>query len=1544
MAAYVTEQNLDLYVKQNVCLMMKNGDEPEIRGELLALNDEELILEIDGAGTKRIPTAELKDIRYRGRLTDFHTGESMGEIDNTFRFHLADCVSDEEKAGLRYHELEYTVNCHLALEREESMKAEGVIKETLGRIVAKDVILEKNPVHVLNTNVLKNGVFLYTFHSGEKKVGILDTTDEAYALFYGGKQQYSFTREEVVSITKCPQVNDSVVVCAKKQISGLVTAVKADGFCIYTMDHTLEWVDFQELDWIRYQGKMTEYYQASGKRQFSIDGKYMTKEAYLQNWNPESENHVAFSKGMVVTYTVSVNMRGMIARDLYVEQNIDRSRTGIILTMDQYGKGWIGSHFITKAKREKVNGDVYFFKADLPQNMKYEPYKYIYIVKYSAESTPDANGRYRLQSMELLERIDYASTGAVHVYEDGSVEVVPFFRTCIDNYKDREVCVILKDSEKKVSGRLVSVDEAAQECTLLRGEGFESETQAISLSEIQTIRIIGKVTKYYDNGTGYIDGKNYFNIKNVKNGTIYSDLEGKRVSFLLQNSNKGDLTDAVDLEVTEEVKSRSAQVIAEKNVVIIGYSAPKGYTVMDMEDYDAYADADASAYVMNSLGEGQIAPGSLDTDKFDYPIVVKTLRKEGKVETDVEVAAGMNKRHFGYLTKAINQPGKRYGFITHTPIDKNSGVYCSISEPIFEKEDLEAYDFDTWKNYYPVAYTIQYEREKHPAGTVKVLGEKAIKIESGERKNYRYGFLTSYRKADDVAVIYKEYNIRAEKNSIGRKEVKLGELGWNESVNTSNKMYFVTYEVGKNQEVTRIVDMEGYSKKGIISATEKDGIAQIRKETFQEPEGVSKQALELAEGEILLVGNQVYQYAGKSGDRLLLHKDPYSDAAETVTEIPGNRTDIYRIGILTGVDDSFENAYINDYLKFSTEKLQERTRKVYKNDSKKLVVLYSQEASGSVREVTLPEAEIQGLFPWKKGCVVSVNAEERKERKAVVRCEEGNIESEYYFFVDTDSAIRNYGDNLVGIPVYTQIVKCSPGKSGEYTNKWLALDLRCESEKMIVEEYEKEGQDGNKSIGYRVKRDWKDKKNIFQVDMRHYDFWKVHKDREVEILFKPYKAEGEDTEVLIAFPKFIKYKNPYTNAAAGEHLQGGDEMFKGRDAEKEKIWKYIIKDNKRIVKGRRVILYGQKRCGKSSLIEMIKYDMGQVDEIRDNSVIVSVSAADISYNKLEKTLCKQILFALEDTIGESQDEECRKLMKSIKAAKKASSWDEFEEVIKSFGKVLPKYSIVLFLDEFTRVCMQVLNACEEEPERREELVNCLSVIKKFTGLQITQVIIGHANMENALKKLGLGNEILEKSMNQRLNAFTDKDARTLILEPMEKVLGEKKFYSEEDEDAAIKYMMELSGNSPYVLMNLCKRVFDAYTENRLGSVITVEGVDTVAREFCSDIRNHKADTFDAILKEVGDPEIASVMHDEELSTYKFLETMVSVMEEESRYCTRKSLVKALQSEERGSWTTERIAAMFDTLKSRGVIEEGEGERYRIIMGLFVRHIQLKKKA
>ncbi len=222
-------------------------------------------------------------------------------------------------------------------------------------------------------------------------------------------------------------------------------------------------------------------------------------------------------------------------------------------------------------------------------------------------------------------------------------------------------------------------------------------------------------------------------------------------------------------------------------------------------------------------------------------------------------------------------------------------------------------------------------------------------------------------------------------------------------------------------------------------------------------------------------------------------------------------------------------------------------------------------------------------------------------------------------------------------------------------------------------------------------------------------------------------------------------------------------MFVGRKVEKEEIWKYIIEDEK-IVKGRSVILYGQRRCGKSSLVNEIVLDMQESEEISNHSTIVQFSAVDSSYEEFESALCTKILLAVENTLRR-KNELTAERKERIEKYRTSYNWEFFTEVVEDLFESDKEYGIVLVVDDCMSVTMEVLAECRRqtawsEEMRYEFIKRTLGVITKLADIGITQVYIGNTDMRETLNELGLGNYFERNSFVMCLNALSDNDANT----------------------------------------------------------------------------------------------------------------------------------------------------------------------------------------
>lgn len=439
------------------------------------------------------------------------------------------------------------------------------------------------------------------------------------------------------------------------------------------------------------------------------------------------------------------------------------------------------------------------------------------------------------------------------------------------------------------------------------------------------------------------------------------------------------------------------------------------------------------------------------------------------------------------------------------------------------------------------------------------------------------------------------------------------------------------------------------------------------------------------------------------------------------------------------------------------------------------------------------------------------------------------------------------------------------------------------------------------------------------------------------------------------FPGDQPPENPYSNG--GEALPPDTTLFFGREEEKRKIMDMITTENgKRLRPGSVVLVYGQKRCGKSSLIEQIKGDIQRSDDLRQQAIILhysdilTVGAAEIAKGTFLQALYRTVALDFLDEMPEDINE---------KLSHKGITEDWFEDdscdavaVTRRFKTLMKefknldedKHCVVLIMDEFTRFITRLHSECQNEPDLADQAL----FINSFAEYPFVQIIIGHEAMLRSLDELNLTNRITHKASDTiKVTALQEEAARKMICEPINRALGRSEEHSVYDGKSrgkeAIRALCDLSGRSPYLLTKLCREMYDYYVGSDYydGPEISVNQTwlsdADVERVVGSYLRGRlERVQFDMLIKEDGDPNAPT----EQLPTYRYLKTLALMSPDgEERWVEESKLRNRLRKELK--WTGERVDEITKLLDDRDVIEKSEGA-VRIIAGLFVRYIKEKE--
>lgn len=1046
---------LPLYHSHMVKLIMCDGRTVE---GIMAIK-EPGSFEIDG---KLYSVEESEDILYLGELTDYHTFGNNGEIDSVYQFKREDCINPNEFEEMIYHEFRCRVSCHLIV-RDNAIQAVNV------------KLLQR--VHILNKDILAKGKFLYRFADGRFATGVLKTAGENHSVLTEKGEEISFADTDVLDVTRAPMINDFITVQTgeEKRISGIVSAVQED-YLLVIADMMPQMVFFRDVQELRYHGEVTE----NG----IIDSQYQYKPPYYLKDKTCAES---IYTGARVSYVAGVNSRYRIAKCIVPEESVGKKAAagatehyGVILMVDLSkpdGVGYIGSEYRAKVCGEQQRGNVRFKRGQL--SFEYD-YNKIYVVRYSLSSFETENHPAILGRMELVQEVDYAQTGIVRVDSEGKVEVYPLYRSVPRYYENRNVDVICRDGVH--SGIFIAEEEGIR----LQKESTEV-SELIPFSEIENVRIKGRVSQYNANGTGYIDNIYFFHINDINNlSTAVQICEGALLSFELRNTRKAAGYYCYNIEMVGELLDGYVTALEEETVRI---ATAKQYA----------SEGGSTTYFL--INAQQIKDRFNNISRYDYPVRYR-VQNENEA-TVISVGEAREKVFFGYIDTYYND--RQFGYITPEQyhgkktfverLKENIDVWCRPVTFVNAPEKL-----DTSLYTYYVKYTLDYSvqdakaparsvtflesfaknQKTAPAASVRepVLSFRLETVNLAEKSdeesgvNYTYGILAAYAPSFEVFKISEVYQNKkyysgsftfSERDTISV-DASRALLKSEEKIVTAKYVYVVRFvaEMGEEASVKTGINYEfpieiisRYSKK-LVRKLEVEG-TELKLEAVQSTAGLVSQAGESL-GEQSEFGTDMVPEPDAGETIFYQLEDGSFHVAEFEYEqdgklyLSGGQTVekseivVYRLGILTDFDAQLQNGCLNGGVRFSFSVMENKTFNIAKTAKKSLLLVYRTE-DNRVSYVEKPLPEMLEQLSWGEGTVTDYAG---TDKSRVIKID-GEIT--HYLSVLTDGLVSRLAKNgeLTGRKVYTRRVNCPVWNEQEDTEPIVvAADIHCKEEDATI--------------------------------------------------------------------------------------------------------------------------------------------------------------------------------------------------------------------------------------------------------------------------------------------------------------------------------------------------------------------------------------------------------------------------------------------------------------------------------------------------------------
>lgn len=389
--------------------------------------------------------------------------------------------------------------------------------------------------------------------------------------------------------------------------------------------------------------------------------------------------------------------------------------------------------------------------------------------------------------------------------------------------------------------------------------------------------------------------------------------------------------------------------------------------------------------------------------------------------------------------------------------------------------------------------------------------------------------------------------------------------------------------------------------------------------------------------------------------------------------------------------------------------------------------------------------------------------------------------------------------------------------------------------------------------------------------------------------------------------KFEKISNPYNEGPPVSN----PEMFYGRDRMIESIANSIQESH---TQNKCVVIYGQKRAGKSSIMlhlkkelearKLVVLNLGNIGQFLDEH-----SSVQFSYQILQ-----QILSSLEEALEDRINAGASSLDISFPSAtdfyEHLTPMIRFKEVFNSYQRLASEQTdwrdvqLVLFIDEFTYIYGQIHSG--HIPE---------SFMKNWKGLMqenyFNAVLVGQDVMERFIETFQNEFGITQR---ERVTYLDREDAVKLIDEPIR--LGGRQGESRYREQRAIERILELTAGSPFYIQMFC---------NRLVELMNMKQAIYVTYSYVEQVKNELMKGKDAL----GLSNFENLYNSGEDNDSKD-EDMLKILQAIAVHSQTGPCNKSHIDCE----TKDPIDVSLDELVERGVIDREQGHYYTIKVGLF----------
>lgn len=395
--------------------------------------------------------------------------------------------------------------------------------------------------------------------------------------------------------------------------------------------------------------------------------------------------------------------------------------------------------------------------------------------------------------------------------------------------------------------------------------------------------------------------------------------------------------------------------------------------------------------------------------------------------------------------------------------------------------------------------------------------------------------------------------------------------------------------------------------------------------------------------------------------------------------------------------------------------------------------------------------------------------------------------------------------------------------------------------------------------------------------------------------------------------EFSEVGNPYSPIADGGPVPVTSNMFYGRDGFISDVAKSILNSP-----SKQIIIYGQKRCGKSSVMLHLKEKLMETNKM----FCIFFSMGDIINNLSEASFYHKILSSIKTELEFIEFDGGTIPEFEIPTYADFKNEDE-DNPLNTFTKYMIKFklsckktdgwqdkNLVVMIDEFTYLYTEI-----KKGNISPSIMKQWKAVTQNERAQFSVVLVGQ-DVVPSFKKEEYASNAFGVIQDIRLTYLEEQPARELIEKPILDTNGESRYIGN-----AVTRILEYTSRNPYYIQIFCARLVDFMNKNK-SIKVTEADVNEVAHSFVVGDQALEIDKFDNLIRAGESEDLQEVPEAEIIAVLR----QIAMGTKNITYCKRADI-----STDYGEEEENRV---LQHLEDREVLEKKGDDNYKIQVKLF----------